>query len=132
LLSFTRLVQGVNVSAVTSPLVWEHVQPAAARRLLTGAVDAFASDYVPNSLVEAAFQCAHRIGLPQAVGLVTEKRREARRRVEARGAQPINGAIDADQRRGLRVADQRIVFKPEWHALRLLGQRPPTRLCCAC
>jgi AcrR family transcriptional regulator len=30
------------VSAVTSPLVWEHVQPAAARRLLTGAIDAFA------------------------------------------------------------------------------------------
>jgi len=42
LLSFTRSVQGVNVSAVTDPLVWEHVQPAAARRLLTGAVDAFA------------------------------------------------------------------------------------------
>src|SRR5215468_12698591 len=42
LLSFTRLVQSVNVSAVTGPLVWEHVQPAAARRLLTGAVDAFA------------------------------------------------------------------------------------------
>ena len=42
LLSFTLLVQSVNVSAVTSPLVWEHVQPAAARRLLTGAVDAFA------------------------------------------------------------------------------------------
>jgi AcrR family transcriptional regulator len=36
------LGQGVNVSAVTSPLVWEHVQPAAARRLLTGAIDAFA------------------------------------------------------------------------------------------
>ncbi|WP_427895970.1 TetR/AcrR family transcriptional regulator [Kribbella sp. GL6] len=30
------------MSAVTDPLVWEHVQPAAARRLLTGAVDAFA------------------------------------------------------------------------------------------
>ena len=42
MLSFTRSVHGVNVSAVTSPLVWEHVQPAAARRLLTGAVDAFA------------------------------------------------------------------------------------------
>ncbi|TCO44870.1 TetR family transcriptional regulator [Kribbella antiqua] len=42
LLSFALLRQGVNVSAVTSPLVWEHVQPAAARRLLTGAVDAFA------------------------------------------------------------------------------------------
>ncbi|MBB5833483.1 TetR family transcriptional regulator [Kribbella italica] len=30
------------MSAVTSPLVWEHVQPPAARRLLTGAIDAFA------------------------------------------------------------------------------------------
>lgn len=30
------------MSAVTSPLAWEHVQPAAARRLLTGAIDAFA------------------------------------------------------------------------------------------
>lgn len=42
LLSFANLGQGVNVSAVTSLLVWEHVQPAAARRLLTGAIDAFA------------------------------------------------------------------------------------------
>jgi AcrR family transcriptional regulator len=42
LLSFANLRQGVNVSAITSPLVWEHVQPAAARRLLTGAIDAFA------------------------------------------------------------------------------------------
>lgn len=42
MLSFANLGQGVNVSAVTSPLVWEHVQPAAARRLLTGAIDAFA------------------------------------------------------------------------------------------
>lgn len=30
------------MSAVTSPLAWEHVEPAAARRLLTGAIDAFA------------------------------------------------------------------------------------------
>jgi len=35
-------MHGVNVSAVTTPLVWEHIQPAAARRLLTGAVEAFA------------------------------------------------------------------------------------------
>lgn len=42
MLSFANLGQGVNVSAITSPLVWEHVQPAAARRLLTGAIDAFA------------------------------------------------------------------------------------------
>ena len=37
---------------------------SAADLLESGAVDAFASDYVPNSLVEAAFQCAQRIGLP--------------------------------------------------------------------
>ncbi len=45
---------------------------SAADLLANGAVDAFASDYVPNSLVEAAFQCAQRIGLPEAVALVTE------------------------------------------------------------
>lgn len=46
---------------------------SAADLLETGAVDAFASDYVPNSLVEAAFQCAQRIGLPQAIALVSER-----------------------------------------------------------
>ncbi|HLY88234.1 MAG TPA: alpha-D-ribose 1-methylphosphonate 5-triphosphate diphosphatase [Acetobacteraceae bacterium] len=45
---------------------------AAADLLENGAVDAFASDYVPNSLVEAAFHCAQRIGLPEAIALVTE------------------------------------------------------------
>jgi alpha-D-ribose 1-methylphosphonate 5-triphosphate diphosphatase len=45
---------------------------AAADLLENGAVDAFASDYVPNSLVEAAFHCAQRIGLPEAITLVTE------------------------------------------------------------
>jgi alpha-D-ribose 1-methylphosphonate 5-triphosphate diphosphatase len=38
------------------------------------AVDALASDYVPSSLVEAAFQCARSaITLPAAVALVTEQ-----------------------------------------------------------
>jgi alpha-D-ribose 1-methylphosphonate 5-triphosphate diphosphatase len=46
---------------------------SAADLLEMGAVDAFASDYVPNSLVEAAFQCAQRIGLPQAIALVTHR-----------------------------------------------------------
>lgn len=46
---------------------------SAADLLESGAVDAFASDYVPNSLVEAAFQCSQRIGLPQAVGLVADQ-----------------------------------------------------------
>ena len=46
---------------------------AAADLLASEAVDAFASDYVPNSLVEAAFACAERIGLPRAIGMVTEQ-----------------------------------------------------------
>ncbi|HUB13206.1 MAG TPA: alpha-D-ribose 1-methylphosphonate 5-triphosphate diphosphatase [Acetobacteraceae bacterium] len=45
---------------------------AAADLLDSDAVDAFASDYVPNSLVEAAFQCANQIGLPRAIAMVTE------------------------------------------------------------
>jgi alpha-D-ribose 1-methylphosphonate 5-triphosphate diphosphatase len=47
---------------------------AAADLLRAGAVDAYASDYVPPSLIEAAFQSARetRISLPQAVAMVTE------------------------------------------------------------
>jgi alpha-D-ribose 1-methylphosphonate 5-triphosphate diphosphatase len=47
---------------------------AAAELLAAGAVDAFASDYVPPSLVEAAFQIAReaRIALPAAIAMVTE------------------------------------------------------------
>jgi alpha-D-ribose 1-methylphosphonate 5-triphosphate diphosphatase len=37
------------------------------------AVDAFASDYVPNSLIEAAFRCATRVGLTAAMALVSER-----------------------------------------------------------
>jgi alpha-D-ribose 1-methylphosphonate 5-triphosphate diphosphatase len=48
---------------------------AAAEMVRAGAVDAFASDYVPASLVEAAFLCVEQIGitLPQAVALITHK-----------------------------------------------------------
>ena len=46
---------------------------AAADLVREGAVDAFASDYVPASLVEAAFACARQelASLPDAVALVT-------------------------------------------------------------
>lgn len=39
-----------------------------------GAVDAFASDYVPPSLIEAAFQCAREegISLPAAVAMISD------------------------------------------------------------
>jgi alpha-D-ribose 1-methylphosphonate 5-triphosphate diphosphatase len=42
--------------------------------LRAGAVDAFASDYVPPSLVEAAFQCAREegIGLPTAIAMISD------------------------------------------------------------
>jgi alpha-D-ribose 1-methylphosphonate 5-triphosphate diphosphatase len=46
---------------------------AASDLLASEAVDAFASDYVPNSLVEAAFLCAGTIGLPRAITLITEQ-----------------------------------------------------------
>lgn len=37
------------------------------------AVDAFASDYVPASMVEAAFHCARSISLSEAVALIAER-----------------------------------------------------------
>jgi alpha-D-ribose 1-methylphosphonate 5-triphosphate diphosphatase len=48
---------------------------SAAELVLAGAVDAFASDYVPASLVEAAFLCAEQGGitLPQAIALITDR-----------------------------------------------------------
>jgi alpha-D-ribose 1-methylphosphonate 5-triphosphate diphosphatase len=48
---------------------------AATDLLAAGAVDALASDYVPASLVEAAFRCAEAgvIRLPEAVALITDR-----------------------------------------------------------
>lgn len=48
---------------------------AAADLVREGAVDAFASDYVPASLVEAAFQCVAETGitLPQSVAMVSDR-----------------------------------------------------------
>ena len=47
---------------------------AAADLVRAGAVNAFASDYVPPSLVEAAFQCAREeaISLPEAVAMISD------------------------------------------------------------
>ena len=85
---------------------------AAADLLATGAVDAFASDYVPNSLVEAAFQCAQRIGLPQAVAMVTE--RPARM-----AGLDDRGRLEAGQRADLvrvRLHDGLPVVRQVWRA----------------
>jgi alpha-D-ribose 1-methylphosphonate 5-triphosphate diphosphatase len=47
---------------------------SAAAMVREGAVDAFASDYVPAALVEAAFQCVHETGiiLPDAIAMVSD------------------------------------------------------------
>jgi alpha-D-ribose 1-methylphosphonate 5-triphosphate diphosphatase len=44
---------------------------AVADLITANAVDALASDYVPASLVEAAFTAADRIGLPSAIAMIT-------------------------------------------------------------
>ncbi len=48
---------------------------SAADLVKSGVVDAFASDYVPASLLEAAFICAadHAITLPAAIALITDR-----------------------------------------------------------
>jgi alpha-D-ribose 1-methylphosphonate 5-triphosphate diphosphatase len=48
---------------------------SAADLVRAGAVDAFASDYVPASLVEAAFLCVEQIAvtLPDAIALITDR-----------------------------------------------------------
>jgi alpha-D-ribose 1-methylphosphonate 5-triphosphate diphosphatase len=47
---------------------------AAADLVRAGAVDAFASDYVPPSLLEAAFQCSREaaISLPEAIAMISD------------------------------------------------------------
>ena len=85
---------------------------SAADLLEIGAVDALASDYVPNSLVEAAFLCAQRIGLPAAMSLVTEK--------PARMAGLVNrGRLERGQRADLarvRLHDGLPVVRQVWRA----------------
>jgi alpha-D-ribose 1-methylphosphonate 5-triphosphate diphosphatase len=48
---------------------------AAADLLRSGWVDVFASDYVPPSLIEAAFRCAHQemIALPAAMAMISSR-----------------------------------------------------------
>ena len=68
-----------------------------------------------------------RRDLPPAVVAVAEQRREHRARVEAGHAEPVDRAVLADQRRGLRVADERVVLDPLGHACQDLrrGRRRP-------
>ena len=79
-----------------------------------GAVDAFASDYVPPSLIEAAFQCSRdsTIALPDAIALITD--RPARMtRLTDRGR--IEAGLRADLVR-VRVHDGLPVVRQVWRA----------------
>ena len=79
------------------------------------AVNAFASDYVPNSLIEAAFRCAARVGLPAAMALVSEHPARL-------GGLADRGRLEAGQRADLvrvRVHDNLPVVRQVWSA----GQR---------
>jgi hypothetical protein len=58
---------------------------------------------------------ARRRDAPAAVLGLAEERGEARRGIEARPAQPVERAVARDERGGVAVADQRVVFNP--HAL---------------
>jgi alpha-D-ribose 1-methylphosphonate 5-triphosphate diphosphatase len=76
------------------------------------AVDAFASDYVPNSLIEAAFQCAARIGLPAAMALVSDQPAQL-------GGLTDRGRLEPGQRADLvrvRVHDGLPVVRQVWRA----------------
>lgn len=79
------------------------------------AVNAFASDYVPNSLIEAAFRCAARVGLPAAMALVSEHPARL-------GGLADRGRLEPGQRADLvrvRVHEHLPVVRQVWSA----GQR---------
>lgn len=79
-----------------------------------GAVDAFASDYVPPSLIEAAFQCARQsaIALPEAIALITDHPARMTR-LNDRGR--IGAGLRADLVR-VRLHDGLPVVRQVWRA----------------
>ena len=47
---------------------------------------------------------------PVAIFFLTEERSKARRRIEPREAKPINAAVAAHERAGLRITQERVIF----------------------
>ena len=58
---------------------------------------------------------------PAPVLRLSEERREARVRVEARKAAPVDGSAAVDQRRGPEIAEKCVVFDPPNGSLQSLG-----------
>jgi alpha-D-ribose 1-methylphosphonate 5-triphosphate diphosphatase len=92
-----------------------HSGNVAARDLLAaGAVDAWASDYVPTSLVEAVFRCARgdEISLPAAVAMVSDNPAQM-------AGLPDRGRLQAGMRADLvriRVHEDLPVVRQVWRA----------------
>ncbi|MFL5252436.1 MAG: alpha-D-ribose 1-methylphosphonate 5-triphosphate diphosphatase [Rhodopila sp.] len=87
---------------------------AAADLVRAAAVDAFASDYVPPSLIEAAFQCARDggISLPEAIAMVTD---QPARMVGLADRGRLVAGLRADLVR-MRLLDTLPVVRQVWHA----------------
>ena len=82
-----------------------------------GAVAIFAPD--------AAHLCGRR-DQPAPVRGLSQQCRETRARIKSGKAKPIDGAVAADQCRGMAVADQCIVFNRKWHAPTSGLYQPPS------
>lgn len=106
---------GMNVIAGAPNIVrgGSHSGNVSAEALLAErAVNAFASDYVPNSLIEAAFRCATQVGLPAAMALVSEHPARL-------GGLTDRGRLQAGQRADLvrvRVHEDLPVVRQVWRA----------------
>ena len=90
-------------------------------RALRGRVDRLEDERVVAVAPGRALDLRLRRDEPAAVVRVAEERREARARVEAGKAAPVDRARAADQGGGLEVADQRVVLDPHARTLRLRG-----------
>src|SRR5207253_528308 len=62
---------------------------------------------------------------PAAAASVVEERAEDGRAVEARPAEPLDRAIERDERRRAVVADDRVVLDRDSHARPLVARRRP-------
>ena len=96
-----------------------------AHRSLVGLVDRLQDQRVVAVPARRPVNAGRRREQPAAVIGVAEQRREARTRVEAREAAPVDRPVAADERRRLQVADERVVLDPRHAPNRRKVSMPP-------
>src|SRR5436309_293845 len=84
-----------------------------AARGASGGLELGFEDQGVGAVLPAQLAFSRRGNLPAAMLRRAEKRGEAGARVEARPAQPVDRAVAPDQRGGLAVADQRVIFNSQ-------------------